>query len=77
MESDTSSMAVDCRCASTSELRGSEAKAYADEHLAEVEVRADGWEVVYRCPDTGAEWLEDYPESEQHGGGSMRLRRVS
>lgn len=65
-----------CKCAEISELRGDAAKAYADEHLEQVEVRADGWEVLYRCPDTGQLWLEDYAEGEQHGGGEMRLRQV-
>ncbi|MGH8570805.1 MAG: Imm27 family immunity protein [Gammaproteobacteria bacterium] len=26
---------------------------------------------------TGDRWLLDYPESEQHGGGSPRLRKLS
>ena len=66
-----------CRCADVIELWDDEAKAYADDHLQQVEMRAEGWEVVYRCPGTGARWLEDYPNSEEHGGGPMRLRQLS
>lgn len=69
-------MVAGCRCAEISELHESAAKAYAKNHLTRVEVRADGWEVTYRCPNTDAEWLEDYPRSEQHGGGPMRLRQL-
>lgn len=65
-----------CRCEEISELWGDEAKSYADKHLEQVEVRADGWEVLYRCPITGHHWLEDYPRGEEHGGGPMRLRRL-
>ncbi len=65
-----------CRCADVIELWDKEAKEYADGHLDQVEVRADGWEVVYRCASTGVRWLEDYPHSEEHGGGPMRLRQL-
>lgn len=65
-----------CRCDSVSELWDKEAKEYADEHLEELEVRASGWEVIYKCPVTGHRWLEDYPRSGEHGGGPMRLRRL-
>ena len=65
-----------CRCEEVAELWDDEANAYADEHLEQVEVRASGWEILYRCPDTDRIWLEDYPHSGEHGGGSMRLRRI-
>ncbi|MGH8550820.1 MAG: Imm27 family immunity protein [Methylococcales bacterium] len=65
-----------CRCANLQKLWDEEAKAYIQKHLIKVEVRADGWEIVYRCPDTGLQWLRDYPHSERHGGGPMRLRRI-
>jgi Immunity protein 27 len=66
-----------CRCETTSELHGNEATAYADAHLQEVETRAQGWEIVYRCPTTGLLWLLDYPHGEQHGGGPARLRHFA
>lgn len=65
-----------CRCDEVSELWDDEAKGYADLHLEQVEVRGDGWEVVYRCPSTGVRWLEEYPYSHEHGGGPMRLRQL-
>ncbi len=65
-----------CRCHEIHELRGLHAKRYADRHLNETQVRASGWEVGYTCPVTGAEWLEDWPDSTSHGGGIMRLRRT-
>lgn len=63
-----------CRCEEITELWNDEAKRYADEHLQMVQDRTAEWEVLYRCPDTGRMWLEDYPRSEEHGGGPMRLR---
>jgi hypothetical protein len=67
---------VHCRCGEVTELWDAEAKRYADEHLTQQEVRADGWEVLYACAATGARWLEDWPRSAEHGGGPCRLRRV-
>jgi hypothetical protein len=67
---------VTCRCQDIQELSGNEAKAYAVEHLERIGTQASGWEILYRCPDTGQLWLEDYPRSEEHGGGPMRLRQV-
>jgi hypothetical protein len=58
------------------ELCDDEAKAYADRHLEKLEDRESGWEVVYRCPETGRRWIEDYPPGGEHGGGPMRLRRL-
>jgi hypothetical protein len=66
---------VICRCEQVTELLNAEAKTYADAHLEQVGLRDDGWTVVYRCPDTGREWIEEYPRSEEHGGGPMRLRQ--
>ena len=65
-----------CRCDDITELWDNDAKAYADEHLVRVETRAEGWEVLYRCVVSQHTWLEDYPRSEEHGGGPMRLRRL-
>lgn len=66
-----------CRCTDLMELWDGEAKPYADRHLDQVEVRADGWGVVYRCSATGLYWLEDYPHSEEHGGDPLRLRQLT
>lgn len=40
---------MDCRCKEAAELYGTEAEAYAAEHL-----RSDGDALA--CPDTGARW---------------------
>ncbi|MFH0341547.1 MAG: Imm27 family immunity protein [Chromatiales bacterium] len=45
--------------------------------MRKVGVDADRWEIEYIDDGTGDRWLLDYPESEQHGGGSPRLRKVS
>lgn len=66
-----------CRCADLGELLGDEARAYANDHLSLVETRADGWELVLRCPETDLMFLRDYPRSEEHGGGPTRLRRLA
>lgn len=65
-----------CRCQDLEELWDEEARAYIKEHLEKEEVRADGWEAVYRCPVTETRWLKDYPHSDRHGGGPVRLRRL-
>lgn len=67
---------MSCRCLDLQELWDEDAKSLIREHLEKIEVRADGWEAVYRCPNTGATWLRDYPHSERHGGGPLRLRRL-
>ena len=35
----------------------------------------ESWDATYRCPRTGAEWTESFPQSEQHGGGPPLLVR--
>lgn len=67
---------VTCRCADIAELWDDDAYRYAEDHLRRIEVRADGWETVYRCPDTSREWLLDHPRGEEHGGGPARLRQT-
>jgi hypothetical protein len=46
-----------CRCGEISELWDSDAKAYAERHVEQVEARAGSWEAVYRCPDSEHTWL--------------------
>jgi hypothetical protein len=58
------------------ELRGAEAVNFAGAHLRKVRSNPDTWEVEYVDDSTGEHWLMDYPHSEQHGGGSPRLRKV-
>lgn len=65
-----------CSCDGIQQLEGNEAEAYANEHLRQVSVDNKTWEVVFECPETGKQWLMDYPESEQHGGGPSRLRAL-
>ncbi len=63
-----------CSCYYVSEHTGSEADAYAREHLEEVRVDSGEWLVEYRCPLYGRRWLRDQPWGELHGGGPGRLR---
>ncbi len=56
------------------ELRGEEAKAFAREHLRKVSVNYERWEVEYRDPETGQQYLMDYVYPELQGGGIPRLR---
>lgn len=65
-----------CICRSKKELWDDEALCYIKEHLRQIEVRKDGWEAEYVCPNTGIKWIEDYPEGELHGGGPLRLRKL-
>jgi hypothetical protein len=67
---------VTCQCDLVMEMSGDAARQYAADHLEKIEVRADGWEVLYRCPVTGRLWLKDYPRGAEQGGGPARLAQV-
>ncbi len=56
------------------ELRGRDAEVFAEEHLKQVKVNPETWEVEYVDPETGLVWILDYPNGEAHGGGEPRLR---
>jgi hypothetical protein len=66
-----------CHCLGVSEMDGDDARRYASRHLVQVEARANGWEMLYRCPATGRTWLMDYPRSAEQGGGPARLRQIA
>lgn len=59
------------------EFRGNEALEYAKTHLRQVHKDLEKWEIQYEDPQNGDKWLLDYPNSEYHGGGSPRLRKLS
>lgn len=65
-----------CICQEITELKGNEADDYVKNHLQEISVDAENWQGTYECPLTGFKWLRDYPNSELHGGGSPRLRKI-
>jgi hypothetical protein len=58
------------------ELHGEAAVKFATDRLRKVSSNPDTWEVEYVDDSTGERWLMDYPESEYHGGGSPRLRKL-
>ena len=58
------------------EYWGAEAINFAEEKLKKIKSNPDTWETEYVCEETGDIWLMDYPNSEQHGGGSPRLRKM-
>ncbi len=58
------------------ELEGAKAKEYCLNHLETISTDGENWLITYKCPVTGIQWLQDYPHSEYHGGGSPRLRRL-
>lgn len=65
---------MECRCQDITEIRGDEAFEYAERHLARVASERGAW--LYRCPDTGQEWVLDAPKEWDTGhGGRGRLRR--
>lgn len=68
---------MNCRCDEIEELFGSNAQHYAREHLKELDNDSAQWTTQYECEDTGEIWIMDYPESERHGGGSPRLKKVN
>ncbi|WP_197486915.1 Imm27 family immunity protein [Rhizobium bangladeshense] len=43
--------------------------------LSKIKTEPDSWKTEYRDDATGETWILDYPHSEEHGGGSPRLRR--
>ena len=45
--------------------------------LDRVANRDGGWTILYRHRKTGEFWELSYPQSEMHGGGPRRLRRVN
>lgn len=65
-----------CFCNEIDELNGVDTEKYCDNHLKKVSVDPASWLITYICPETDIQWLRDYPNSEQHGGGSPRLRKL-
>jgi hypothetical protein len=65
---------MECRCGTMNESFGSEAEAYAAEHLVRGEVSSGTMEERYTCPDTGREFVLDWPERTQTEPGQARLR---
>jgi Immunity protein 27 len=57
-------------------LEGEAAIRYAETKLKKVRSDPEKWEVEYVDEATGEKWLLDYPNSEEHGGGVPRLRRI-
>ena len=70
-------MSVECRCGPSLALGGSDAEAYAQDHLLKRFVNEREWLKGFVCPDSGQLWLMDFPESELQGGGPPRLRLVA
>jgi len=64
-----------CRCAVIDEIRGDEAFDYAHQHLEFV--AEEHGASLYRCPDTGQEWVLDAPTGwdTEPMMGRGRLRR--
>jgi hypothetical protein len=65
---------MSCRCDTVAELYGTEAEDYAGEHLHRAETRTDRLEERYTCPDTGRDWILDYPDRTESDPGQARLR---
>ncbi|MBV6396582.1 MAG: hypothetical protein HFACDABA_02182 [Anaerolineales bacterium] len=65
-----------CRCAEIEELNGREAQDYAKRHLRKVRVDGQTWEIEFECVNTSIKFIMDFPQSEAHGGGPPRLRKV-
>lgn len=65
---------MECRCDAVTELYGNEAEEYAATHLRRTETRTERMEERYSCPDTGRDWILDYPERSERDPGQARLR---
>jgi hypothetical protein len=57
-------------------FNGNEAETYARDHLVTDEVRADAFEELLSCPDTGRSWKLDYPDGTEREPGQARLTVV-
>jgi hypothetical protein len=53
-----------------------EGKLYYDKIKTLKEVNKENWVVFYVDVKTGEKWINEYPESSGHGGGSAILRRI-
>ena len=58
------------------ELNGRPAGVYAQNHLKKFSVNGELWEILFECPITGIQWIEDFPQGEAQGGGPPRLRKL-
>ena len=56
---------------------GIEAETYAAEHLVRGQASTAAMEERYSCPDTGRQFVLDWPERTQSEAGQARLRLVS
>ncbi len=71
--------AMDCRCDEITEIANTmEAHNYATKHLHRVGTieGSGGWEIQYRCPATGLDWIMSFPQGHLQGGGPCILRRM-
>ena len=58
-------------------LYGEEAMQFAREHLVKVDVDVANWTKKFVNPQTGEEWIMDFPQGEMHGGGPARLKKTT
>ncbi len=63
-----------CVCRGMDQLPADQVQRYVEAHLTEMDRDPETWVIVYECPRTGVRWLGDFPHSQMHGGGPMRLR---
>jgi hypothetical protein len=68
---------MECRCAAMNETYGREAETYAAEHLVPGESSTEAMAERYTCPDTGREFVLDWPERTQADAGQARLSVVT
>jgi hypothetical protein len=59
------------------ESYGTEAETYAAGHLVRGDAETESLEERYTCPDTGREFVLDWPERTQSEPGQARLRLVA
>jgi hypothetical protein len=55
------------------EFNGEEAEDYAAGHLTRDETRTDALQELYSCPDTGKQWLLEWPDATEREPGAARL----
>jgi hypothetical protein len=67
---------MEYRCNAMNESYGTEAETYAAEHLIRGQADSGAMEERYSCPDTGTQFVLDWPERTQSNTGQARLRTV-
>ena len=66
-----------CLCEDIEQLEGNNAQRYCSNHLENIYADGETWQIFYKCPSKDISWVKEFSNSELHGGGSPRLRKLN